>query len=72
VKINLKIILDCPTGNIQMYEDLLSALKKIKKDIKKLAKEDRIYYHSHVSTNYQSIENKEIQLEYEIVEQLEH
>ncbi len=55
-----------------MYDDLLSALKKIKKDIKKLAKEDQIYYHSHVSTNYKSIENKEIQLEYEIVEQLEH
>lgn len=72
MKVQLNIKLDCPTGSVQMYDDLLEALKKIKKDIKKLAKNDECYYSLHVSTHYKSIESKDIQLQYEIVEQLEH
>lgn len=70
MKVHLNITLDCP-GSIEMYEDLLIALKKVKKDIKKLDKNDKFYYNYSCNSGGYDINNKDIQLKYELFEELE-
>ena len=71
MKMKLKIELDSAYGTAVMYEDVLFALKKIKKDIKKLNKNNEQYYNIASHSSFKSNKNDEIELKYELSECLE-